>query len=67
MKNQTTNFNFCINCSTNKDPNGRIIERRMFNSSSIIKIGDKYAPGIYVAELRQGERSVLVKLVKGGQ
>ena len=50
-----------------RDIQGRIVERRFIESSSIIKIGDKYPPGIYVAELRDGDRKVVIKLVKTGQ
>lgn len=44
---------------------GRVVEKRNgITPNSSIQVGNKYPPGIYFAELRQGENRNYVKLVK---
>jgi hypothetical protein len=44
---------------------GRVVEKRNgITPNSSIQLGNKYAPGIYFAEFRQGENRNYVKLVK---
>jgi len=50
-----------------RDIQGRVIERKLINSSAVIRTGANYPAGIYMAELRQGERNVVIKLVKTSQ
>ena len=45
---------------------GREVEvRRNLAPNMSLRIGETYRPGVYLAELRQGKESVLIKLVKG--
>ena len=46
------------------DVSGRIIEHKKLSANQTIKIGDNYRPGMYFAEIIQGNESKMVKLVK---
>ena len=46
------------------DMQGRVIEKRLINSSSLIRTGANYQPGIYMVELTQGESKQVIKVVK---
>jgi hypothetical protein len=43
---------------------GRIIEQKVAQSNQVIKIGDKYMPGVYLVEVIQGKEKSVLKLVK---
>jgi uncharacterized delta-60 repeat protein len=43
---------------------GRVVERRQVMPNSTVQIGAGYKPGIYLAEVRQGNKKVTVKLFK---
>lgn len=46
------------------DISGRIIEHKNLMANQTIKIGEKYRPGIYLAEITQGNERKIMKLVK---
>ena len=46
------------------DISGRLIERRNLTSGQSVGIGDNYRPGLYLAEVQQGNQRKLVKLIK---
>ena len=46
------------------DISGRVIERKTLAANQTIKIGDHYRPGMYFAEILQGNERKIVKLVK---
>jgi hypothetical protein len=44
---------------------GRMIELKdNINPNSTLIIGDKYLPGVYITQITQGNKKVMVKLVK---
>ena len=46
------------------DELGRIMERRRINPNQIVELGISYKPGIYFAELTQGNNKIKAKLFK---
>jgi hypothetical protein len=50
-----------------RDIQGRIMERMTIHSTSLVRIGTNYAPGIYIAELRQAQNKLTIKLVKASR
>jgi hypothetical protein len=46
------------------DISGRVIERNILMANQTIKIGEKYRPGMYLAEINQGNERKVMKLVK---
>ena len=50
------------------DGTGRVIEQRTdVSANSTIQIGNKYHPGIYIAEIIQGKEKVVLRLIKEGK
>ncbi|HEY0677584.1 MAG TPA: T9SS type A sorting domain-containing protein [Chitinophagaceae bacterium] len=47
-----------------RDVLGRIIEKRIVEGNNLIRIGSKYAPGIYSVELIQGKEKRITRLIK---
>ena len=43
---------------------GRVIDRKNLTANQTIKIGERYRPGMYLAEITQGNESKIMKLVK---
>jgi len=44
---------------------GRVIDvKRSLFSNQVLKLGDGYAPGVYIVELVDGKRKTNVKIVK---
>jgi hypothetical protein len=46
------------------DAQGRVVEQRRVTSGATINLGENYRPGLYVAEVRQGNKTISVKLIK---
>ena len=46
------------------DISGRVIERKNLTANQTIKIGERYRPGMYLAEIIQGNERKIMKLVK---
>jgi hypothetical protein len=50
------------------DITGRVIEQRTdISANSAIQLGDKYHPGIYIAEFIQGNDRITLRLIKEGK
>jgi hypothetical protein len=46
---------------------GRVIEQRTYvPANSTLQLGNRYHPGIYIAEILQGKEKVVLRLIKGG-
>jgi len=43
---------------------GRIIERRSMYADEIIRLGDRYRPGLHIVRFIQGKQVTQLKLVK---
>jgi hypothetical protein len=46
------------------DAQGKLIEQKMLTPNRLLEIGANYRPGLYLAELVQGNEKTLVKLVR---
>jgi hypothetical protein len=50
------------------DITGRVIEQKTdVPANSTIQLGDKYHPGIYIAEFMQGKDKIILRLIKEGK
>lgn len=49
------------------DVTGRVIEQQTAAANSTLQLGNKYHPGIYIAEVRQGNDKVILRLIKEGE
>jgi hypothetical protein len=50
------------------DITGRVIEQRTdVPANTTIQLGDKYHPGIYIAEFIQGKNKITLRLIKEGK
>jgi hypothetical protein len=50
------------------DITGRVMEQRTeIPANTTIQLGDKYHPGIYIAEFLQGNDKVTLRLIKEGK
>jgi len=47
-----------------RDNMGRLVERKLINPNTTIKIGMQYRPGVYILELVQGKTTSVKKLIK---
>jgi Secretion system C-terminal sorting domain len=67
-------FNLRLKSTSNKkvkitvvDIAGRVIEQRIdVPANSTLQLGNRYHPGIYIAEILQGKEKVVLRLIKGG-
>lgn len=46
------------------DISGRVIERQHLTANQIIKIGGRYRPGVYLAQIIQDTKRKVIKLIK---
>ena len=66
-------FTFSMQSASNEkikinitDITGRVIEKRTeFPANGSIQLGSRYRPGIYIAEIIQGNEKVTLRIIKG--